>query len=251
MLFVSLGSAPAAAGTFPDENTRIVQVIIYDNAPYPNYRVLVNYDADRGVGYATIGTAVGTIRVLTNVGFEYVADLMAASSKTHVTVKITDPTDNVVLNVSLEWASTGSWFYPTECWRVTFKGENLNIVLNSGTYKITTIYEVYTTSWEKADTWIDYLEVGETLPEPDIPEATPSVWLPVMLSFAVIAGMAFIGLNLARGSDPTPGLFMLFAGVVLVWSVGWLPTWIFVTALALISISSAALWGKLFKRGGG
>ncbi|NVM22034.1 MAG: right-handed parallel beta-helix repeat-containing protein [Desulfobacterales bacterium] len=93
----------------------------------------------------------------------------------------------------------------------------------------------------------DPSDPGDT---PDIPSADPAMWLPVMSSFALIAGMAFIGFNLSKSShDPMPGLFMMFVGIMLAWSIGWLPTWIFVTAIALIAIISAALWSKLFKKG--
>lgn len=84
---------------------------------------------------------------------------------------------------------------------------------------------------------------------PDIPEADPTAFLPLMMSFGVIVGMAFIGFNLTRSShDPMPGLFMAFAGIMLAWAIGWLDTWIFVTAIALIAILSAVLWGKIFSR---
>lgn len=242
ILFVSLGSALAAAETFPTDNTRIAQIVLYDNTTPPGYRIIANYDADGDIQYAIIGDILGRIKIGVNVGLEYVPEIMDAVHKTRVHVQIADD-ENVIFAGFLEWTSTGGW---GDSWRVGFNRANLNIVLVSSV-TITITYEIYTTSWQEVETWIDYLEVGETLPAPGVPEAVPSLWLPYMMSFALIVGMTFIGFNLTRSRDPTPALFMLFAGAMLSWSIGWLPTWVFVTAIALISLSGAALWGKLFK----
>jgi len=242
ILFVSLGSAPAAAETFPTETTRLVQIVLYDNSTPPGYRIIADYDADGDMKYAIIGDILGRIRVGVDVGQEHVPKIGDVSQKTRVHVQIANG-ENILFAGFLEWTSTGSW---ENSWRAVFNRENLNIVLVSSV-TITTTYEIYTTSWQEVETWIDYLEVGEVLPGPDIPEAVPSLWLPYMMSFALIMGMAFIGFNLTRSRDPTPVLFMLFAGAMLSWSIGWLPTWVFVTAIALTSLSGAALWGKLFR----
>lgn len=92
------------------------------------------------------------------------------------------------------------------------------------------------------------VDFPEELPdEITVPEGEDTLWFDVMMSFSLIAGMGFIGFNMSRGRDPIPGLFMIFTGLTMVWSMGWLDTWVFVAALALIAITSAALWGKLFR----
>lgn len=233
---------PVAAETFPTENTRIVQLIIYDNTTPPDYRIIANYDAGGSIQHAVIGDILGRIFVGVNVGREHVPDIGDASAKTRVHVQIAH--ENIVFEGYIEWSSTGSW---GDSWRVVFRKENLNIVLATS-ITITTRYELYTTLWENVETWINYLEVGEVLPTPGVPDEVPSTWYPIMLSFAVIIGMSFIGLNFSQENDPVPMFFMLFAGITLSWTIGWLPTWIFVTAIALLSLVSAALWGKLFGR---
>lgn len=232
---------PVAAETFPTDNTRIVQIIIYDNTTQPSYRIIAEYGSDREIQYTIIGDIIGRLFVGVNVGLEHVPEIEDANQKTRVHVQIAD--ENILFEGFLEWSSTGGW---GDSWRVVFRGENLNIVLVSS-ITITTRYELYTTLWENVETWINYLEVGEVLPTPGVPDKVPSTWYPVMLSFAVIIGMSFIGLNLSQPRDPMPGVFMMFVGIVLSWSMGWLPTWIFVTAIALLSLVSAALWGKLFR----
>lgn len=236
---------PVAAETFPTNTTKIqLTKLLYD------YDVVASWRRIDSSQSADIGLPINKIEVGIMISSDYASTSEAVIANTRVHATITSP-DNVT--VFAGFLNDIGWMPGNidGAWGLSRLQHFTGHVLAENTYTIIVVYEILIgTTWTHVDTATHYLTC--TVPEdtPDIPtDVEPSAWLPIMLSFAIIIGMAFIGLNLSpRGPDPVPVLFMLFVGIVLTWTMGWLPTWIFVTAIALVSMLSAALWGKLFGR---
>ncbi|GAH96215.1 unnamed protein product, partial [marine sediment metagenome] len=77
--------------------------------------------------------------------------------------------------------------------------------------------------------------------------------LPFMLSIGIILGMGVAGFVMSSKAgihDPTPAIFLMIVGVIFSWWVGWLPAWVLLITVALISIVGAAVWMRIFKGGG-
>lgn len=223
---------PVAAETFPTETTRINEVHLNDE----NADIIAKFTSNLETLTVDVGTPLAHATVRVRISKENAATVDEAKNNTRAYLSIVGP-DNILDNAlgTPTYVTTMATYY-----LVPYQHDITPHTLQKGTYTITVVYEVLIDGvWTHADAGTYFLRV--TYP------FTEGAWLPLMLSFAVIAGMAFIGLNIAKPRDPVPMLFMMFAGVMLVWSAGWLQTWIFVTAIALISISSAALWGKLFR----
>lgn len=238
------------ASALPTETTRLIVATLYEN--FPDFE-LAKFENDDEIQYIPVKTLTMLI-VGANLDNFYAPDIEDAETVTRIHVEIVSSENNVVFDDYLDWRSTGSWFDP-KCWRIYYEKENLDILLSASYYDIIITYSVFNgISWNNADVWIDRVSTEPPPDVPDIPDIPPSDvsdFLPFMLSLGVISGMAFIGYNLTKTHDPTPAFFMLFCGVYLTWSIDWLPTWIFITTIALLSIMSAAMWGKIFRRGGG
>lgn len=234
ILFVGLGSAPVAAEDFPTETTRINEVHLNDE----NAEIIAKFTSNQETQTVDVGTPLAHATVRIRISNEYATTIDMAKNCTRIYLSIVGP-DNIIILYN----ASGTPTYVTTMatyYLVPYQHDFTPRTLQEGIYTITVVYEVLIDGvWNHADAATYFLRVTYPL--------TEEAWLPLMLSFSIIAGMAFIGLNLSWRRDPMPGLFMMFAGVVLSWSIGWLDTWIFVTAIALISISSAALWGKLFR----
>ena len=234
---------PVVAGEFPTETTKLQRTNLLED--YTLIATWRRIDVSRS---ATVGVRANRILIDIMISETYAATSEAVISNTRAYATLTSP-DNVIIFAGLLANVARQPGNIDGAWGLS-RSQSFNVhILIEGTYTVTIDYEILIGgSWTHVDNATHYLNCLYPEPPPDVPtEAEPTAWLPFMLSFAVIAGMAFIGFNLARGRDPTAGLFMLFAGIVLVWSIGWLPTWIFITAIALVSLLSAALWGKLFK----
>jgi len=240
----------ASTEIFPSDITNIHRVELLDG-----YNLVANWPRGLERYYATTGAIINKIEVyiLTNAFYAYTS--ANVKSLTRVSATITSP-DNAVIftgflnEIGMEPGripeDTGR---PSGVWKLSYIQHFDDHTLVEDEYTITILYELSIAQiWTEVETTTFYLGRSPTPPPADIP-VEYSVWLPVMLSFAVIVGMAFIGFNLTRDRSPSPApvLFMLFVGVVLTWSFGWLPPWVFITAIALLSLASAILWGKMFK----
>jgi len=60
----------------------------------------------------------------------------------------------------------------------------------------------------------------------------------VGLMFCV--GLGAIGFAMGKGKDSTPALFMMIVGFVLFWQIGYLPSWIPIVSIAILSILLAS-----------
>lgn len=233
-----------AAEEFPTYTTKIQLTNLLNNYDVVAYwrRIMDS------VKPADAGLRVNRIDVSITIDEAYAETSGEVLARTRVHALITAPDNTVVFTgflTSIGWQPGNVDGY----WGLSRIKTFDSYLLENGTYTIIITYDILIGStWTNVDVATHFAECEYPTEPPDVPtDADPTDFLPIMLSFGVIAGMGFIGFNLARGRDPVPGLFMMFAGVVLAWGMGWLPTWVFVTAIALISLLSAALWGKLFK----
>ena len=59
--------------------------------------------------------------------------------------------------------------------------------------------------------------------------------------------LAAIGHGMTKGRDPTPALFMMIMGFAIFWYMGWMPSWIFVSAIACLAILLAWKLSGVFR----
>lgn len=238
---------PAAADEeLPDENTFLEGIALFHD-----YSLIAYWIGDDFTRSTVAGLQINKIEATIMVHEKYIPSTPGAdrptSSSVRVHAEITSP-DNDLVFVGFITKIEGTAKIG-DAWHVLFSQHFDAHLLFKGEFKIIVAYDVLIGDvWTNVDTLTYFLICTPPLPTPDIPTGY-DVWLPVMLSFAVIVGMAFIGFNMTRDRSPSPApvLFMLFVGVVLTWSFGWLPLWIFITAIALLSLASAMLWAKMFK----
>lgn len=232
-----------AAETFPTDTTKIqLTKVLYE------YDVLASWRRIDSTAPADAGLRINKIEVGVVIDADYADTSPDVIGSTRIHAILTSPDNDIVFTGFL---SEIGWIPGNidGAWGLSRYATFSTHWLENGTYSLVITYDILVgTTWTNVDVATHFMMCTYVEAPPDVPsEADPTDFLPVMLSFAAIAGMGFIGFNLARSRDPIPGLFMMFAGVVLAWGMGWLPTWVFVTAIALISILSAALWGKLFR----
>lgn len=226
--------------------TRIVRMTLWQD----KWSIICTYLLSASERSFTTGYFLRVIETTVQIKKDKAATAEDAIANTRVSAIITSPYDIVVFSGGLNDISWEPNDVLVDRWDLAYYSEFSAHILQEGTYSIAVTYEVWSgISWEIDESRVYYLTCGLPDEPGPVPPGDPAVWLPIMMSFAVIVGMAFIGFNLSRGSDPTAVLFMLFCGVTLTWMIGWLDLWIFLTAVALIALATAASWSRLFGKG--
>ena len=227
-------------------DTRIIRTSLWRD----RWNIICTYLGNSGDRAHDAGFLLSIVETTVQVSKDYAVTAEQAVAYTRVYATITSPSATVVFEGLLGEISWAPNDVLVNRWELVYYASFIPHVLQEGVYVIDVTYEVLIgTTWTLADSSVYFLTCGAPGETPDVsPEDLGVVWLPLMMSVAVIVGMAFIGFNLSKRShDPMPGLFMGFTGIILAWAVGWLDTWILLTALALIAILGASLWLKPFR----
>ncbi len=230
-----------------DTYTRIMRATLWtsDWEPIAIFRGL---ESDWPPGTALeiyAGSMLGIVEVNIHILKEYASTAQEAIDYTKVNVTIVDPASNIIFAGNMDNISLEPDDILANRWLLDRYAEFTPKKLVEGIYMFDITYEIWNGDrWVIVDSRVYRLLCSPPLEFPPFQE-----WIPIMMSFGVIIGMTFIGLNLSRKDDPTPLLFMSFCGITLTWAIGWLDLWIFLTAVALIALATAATWSKLFGRG--